>query len=84
MYDVLIIGGGVVGCAAAWALSAYDLSVCLAERESDICEGTSKANSGIVHAGFNETPGTGKMKYGSSSDFYIFVTNLLIFRERTI
>ena len=62
MYDVLIIGGGVVGCAAAWALSAYDLSVCLAERESDICEGTSKANSGIVHAGFNETPGTLKAK----------------------
>lgn len=58
MYDVLIIGGGVVGCAAAYELAKYDLSVCLAERESDVCEGTSKANSAIIHAGFDAVPDT--------------------------
>ena len=62
MYDVLIIGAGVVGCAAAMELSKYKLSVCVVEKESDICEGTSKANSAIVHAGFDAKPGTLKAK----------------------
>ncbi len=62
MYDVLIIGAGVVGCAAAMELSKYKLSVCVVEKESDVCEGTSKANSAIVHAGFDAKPGTLKAK----------------------
>ena len=62
MYDVLIIGAGVVGCAAAMELSKYKLKVCVAEKESDVCEGTSKANSAIIHAGFDAKEGTLKAK----------------------
>ncbi|MBO4591202.1 MAG: NAD(P)/FAD-dependent oxidoreductase, partial [Eubacterium sp.] len=62
MYDVIIIGAGVTGCAIAWQLSRYDLSTVVIERETDVCEGTSKANSGIVHAGFDAVPGTMKAK----------------------
>ena len=56
--DVVIIGAGVTGCAIARELSRYELEICVIERESDICEGTSKANSGIVHGGFDAMPGT--------------------------
>ena len=63
MYDVLIIGAGAVGCAAAMELSKYKLSVCVVEKESDVCEGTSKANSAIVHAGFDAKPGTLKARF---------------------
>ena len=62
MYDVLIIGAGASGCAIARELSRYELSVCVVDRESDVCEGTSKANSAIVHAGFDCVPGTLKAK----------------------
>ncbi|MBQ9543241.1 NAD(P)/FAD-dependent oxidoreductase [Ruminococcus sp.] len=62
MYDVIIIGGGVTGCAAAAELAKYQLDVCLVEKESDVCEGTSKANSAIVHAGFDAEPDTLKAK----------------------
>ena len=60
MYDVIIIGAGVSGCAVARELSAYKRKVAVLERASDICEGTSKANSGIVHAGYDAKPGTKK------------------------
>lgn len=56
--DVIIIGAGVTGCAIARELSRYHLDICVIEKESDICEGTSKANSGIVHGGFDAKPGT--------------------------
>ena len=56
--DVIIIGAGVTGCAIARELSRYQLDICVVEKESDICEGTSKANSGIVHGGFDAKPGT--------------------------
>lgn len=62
MYDVVIIGAGVTGCAVARELSRYELSVTVLEKGSDVCEGTSKANSGIVHAGFDAVPGTLKAK----------------------
>ena len=62
MYDVIIAGAGVVGCAIARELSRYRLKICVLEKETDICEGTSKANSGIVHAGFDAAPGTLKAK----------------------
>ncbi len=58
MYDITIIGAGVTGCAVARELSKYDLKVLVLERASDVCEGTSKANSGIVHAGYDAKPGT--------------------------
>ena len=62
MYDVLIIGTGSSGCAVARELSRYKLSVCVIDRESDVGEGTTKANSAIVHAGFDAVPGSLKAK----------------------
>lgn len=61
-YDIAIIGAGVTGSAIARELSKYDLKVCVIEAHSDVCEGTSKANSGIVHAGFDAHPGSLKAK----------------------
>lgn len=58
--DILIIGGGVVGCAVARELSRLSARVALLERASDVAEGASKANSGIVHAGFDAKPGSRK------------------------
>lgn len=62
MTDIIVIGAGVTGCAVARELARYDLSVTVLERASDVCEGTSKANSGIAHAGFDAVPGTLKAK----------------------
>lgn len=62
MYDVAIIGAGVVGSAIARELSKYRVRACVIEREEDVCCGTSKANSAIIHAGFDATPGTLKAK----------------------
>ena len=61
-YDVLIIGGGVTGSSIARFTSRYDLKVILLERHSELCTGTSKANSGIVHAGYDPVPGTLKAR----------------------
>ncbi len=58
MYDVVIVGGGVSGTSTARELSSYDLKVCVAEKMPDVCYGTSKANSGIVHAGYDCMPGS--------------------------
>lgn len=58
MYDVVIIGAGVSGSAAARELSRYHLKICVVEKEEDVCCGTSKANSGIVHAGFDAARGS--------------------------
>ena len=58
MTDVLIIGCGVTGAACAYALSRHALSVEILDRSSDVANGTSKANSAIVHAGFDPAPGT--------------------------
>jgi len=62
MRDVVIIGAGVSGCAVARELSRYELDICVLDKESDICQGTSKANSGVVHGGFDAEPGTLKAK----------------------
>ena len=58
MYDVIIIGAGVSGAAAARELSRYRLKICVLEREEDVCCGTSKANSGIAHSGYDAEPGS--------------------------
>jgi glycerol-3-phosphate dehydrogenase len=52
IFDVLIIGGGVIGCCIGRTLSKYDLKIGLIEKEADIASGTTKANSGVVHAGY--------------------------------
>lgn len=57
-YDVIIIGAGVVGSAIARYLSRFSAKILVLEKEEDVCSGTSKANSGIVHAGFDARPGT--------------------------
>ena len=62
-FDAVIIGGGVTGCAIARELSRYDLHTCVVEREEDVCSGTSKANSAIVHAGHDAAPGSAKAKF---------------------
>lgn len=58
MYDVAVIGGGIIGTAVAEILSRYELRICLLEKGTDVAEGTSKANSGIVHAGYDAGTGT--------------------------
>lgn len=58
MYDVVIIGAGVTGSASARELSRYNLKICVVEKEEDVCCGTSKANSAIVHSGIDCEPGT--------------------------
>lgn len=58
MYDVIIVGGGVCGAAIAMYLSKYDITCCLLEKENDVAVGTTKANSGIVHAGYDPEPDT--------------------------
>lgn len=58
MYDVIIIGAGVTGTAIARELSRYKMSACVLDKEEDVCCGTSKANSAIIHAGFDAAHGT--------------------------
>ena len=57
-YDIIIIGGGISGTAIASALSAYELDICLLEKTNDLSNGATKANSGIVHGGYDAEPGT--------------------------
>ncbi len=60
--DVVVIGGGIVGTAILRELSKYDLHCLLVEKEPDVAVGTTKANSGICHAGFDAPTGTWKQK----------------------
>ena len=57
-YDVIVIGAGVIGSAIARELSKYELKLCVLEKDEDVCSGTSKANSGIVHGGFDPAVGS--------------------------
>jgi len=61
-FDVIIIGGGIVGCALARELTRYRLQVALVEKEAEVGFGTSKANSGIIHGGHHANPTTLKGK----------------------
>lgn len=58
MHDIIIIGAGVSGCACARELSRYDAKILVVEKEEDVCCGTSKANSAIVHAGYDAAHGS--------------------------
>ena len=62
MYNAVVIGAGVVGGMIARELSRYNMSVCILEKENDVAMGATKANSAIVHAGFDAEPGTLKAK----------------------
>lgn len=63
MVDVVIIGAGIAGCSLAYELSKYRLDVAVLEKENDVACGTTKANSAIVHAGYDPHPGTLMAKY---------------------
>lgn len=62
MFDIIIIGAGVSGAACAWALSRFQGKILVLDKEDDLCCGTSKANSAIIHGGFDAQPGTLKAK----------------------
>ena len=63
MYDVVIIGAGVVGASIARELSKYKLKTLVLDKENDVGNVTSMANSAIVHSGYDPKPGTNKAKY---------------------
>lgn len=63
MYDVIIIGAGVIGGAIARELAQYNLAVLLLEKHAEVCEGTSKANSAIIHGGFDAKAGSLKARF---------------------
>ncbi len=58
MYDVLIIGCGIMGASAAYYLSRYNLKIAVLEKHNDVCCETTRANSAIIHAGYDPKPGT--------------------------
>lgn len=63
MYDIIIIGAGVIGCAVARELSKYKAKILVIDKNADVCEGTSKANSAIVHSGYDAKNGTLKATF---------------------
>ena len=63
MFDVAIIGAGVVGSLIARRLSAYDIRICVLEKENDVAMGSTRANSAIVHAGFDAKEGSLKARF---------------------
>lgn len=62
-YDVVIIGAGVIGCAVARELSKYNAKVLVIEKNEDVCTGTSKANSAIIHSGYDAENGSLKAQF---------------------
>ncbi|MFD3155516.1 NAD(P)/FAD-dependent oxidoreductase [Haloimpatiens sp. FM7330] len=68
MFDITIIGAGVIGCSIARELSKYNLKTCVLEKGSDVAVGTTKANSAIVHAGHDAKPGTLKGKLNAKGN----------------
>ena len=68
MFDVVIIGAGVTGSAIAREVSRYKLNTCVIEQEEDVCNETSKANSAIIHAGFDAGNDEGKVKCDGKCD----------------
>ena len=63
--DVIVVGAGVVGCSTARELSRYKLDVLVLEKGHDICAGASKANSGMIHAGYDPIRAQTKRKFNA-------------------
>ncbi len=63
MQDIIIVGAGIIGTAVARELSKYNLTITVLDKRSDISEGTSKANSGLIHSGHDCEPNTKKAKF---------------------
>mgnify|MGYP000051929954 FL=1 len=80
-FDIAIVGAGITGCTIARQLARYDLSICVIEAANDIALGASKANGGLVHAGYDPAPGTVKAQvnargcelYGTGPGAGVFV-----------
>lgn len=72
IYDVAIIGAGVIGGMLARELSRYKLSACILEKENDVAMGASRANSGIVHGGYDPVPGTLKAELNAKGVELLF------------
>ena len=72
MFDVIIIGAGVVGSFVARSLSSYSLNTLVLEKETDVCNATSMANSAIVHSGYDPLPGTKKAFF--NTEFFFFIS----------
>ena len=68
MYDVIIIGAGIVGSSIAREISKYNLKVIVVDKDLDLASGTTKANSAIVHAGFDAKPNTLKGKLNAKGN----------------
>ena len=74
IYDVIVAGGGVIGGMVARELTKYNLSICILEKENDVACGASKANSGIVHGGYDPEPDTLKAKMNTLGVEKLFET----------
>lgn len=83
-YDVIVIGGGLLGCFAARELMRYDLSAALIEKCEDVCTGISKANSAIIYSGCDHKPGTAKqsLTLKANADFDRLCAQLQVPFER--
>ena len=73
MFDVCVIGGGVIGGLILRELTKYNLEVCLTEKQNDVAMGASKANSGIVHAGYDALPNTLKAKFNVAKNLALSI-----------
>lgn len=84
-HDVLIIGAGVIGCAVAYELSKYQINVVVLEQASDVAAGTSGRNSAVVHAGFNNKPGSlmAKLCVEGSQGFEALCSELCVPYQKT-
>ena len=67
-YDVAIVGGGIIGCAIARELSRFSLETILLEAQPDVGSGTTKANGGLVHSGYDPAPGTVKAQVNATGN----------------
>ena len=70
MYDVAIIGAGITGCAIAYELGKYNVKAVIVEKENDVSVGTTKANSAIIHGGYDPKPGTKMAEYNIKGNVY--------------
>ena len=71
MYDVAIIGAGITGCSIAYELGKYNVNAVVIEKENDVAVGTTKANSAIIHGGYDPIPGSLMAKYNIRGNQYI-------------
>ena len=82
MYDVVIIGAGVSGSAIARELSRYQVNACVVEKAEDVCCGTSKANSAIVHAGFDAENGSLMADLNVKGNVTVSYTHLDVYKRQ--